>query len=82
MANRYPTGSVDEKSDIRQIHITPGNIASPVEGFSSDAGAGKPPTVGCYGAPGEEMIPSGEKMPGGTKSAIKAYFKGNGGGKP
>jgi hypothetical protein len=79
--SQYPTAG-DDRSEIKQVHITPGNVMSPVEGFSSDAGLGKPPTVGCYGAPGDGEIPTGEKMGGGTGRAIKAFFKGNGGGKP
>lgn len=62
-----------------QIHITGGNVVTPVDNLASDAGLGSPPTVGPYGAPGEDDIPSGSKMPGGNSKAIRAFF---GSGKP
>jgi hypothetical protein len=73
---------MDDKSHISQGTTTPGSVFTPVEGFTSDAGCGKPPAVGMYGRPGEGEIPTGGKEPSGTGRAIKAYFKGNGGGKP
>lgn len=71
------------KVGIPQIITTPGNVVSPVQGFTADAGSGKPPTVGPYGAVGEATIPSGEKVPGGNSKAIGAFFgsKNPGGGK-
>lgn len=78
---QYPT-TPDSKVEIKQVFTTSGNIATPVEGLSSDAGLGKPPVPGCYGQADTGSIPSGEKMPSGTGRAMKAYFKGHGGGKP
>lgn len=67
-----------------QLHTTGGNVVTPVCAFQSDAGLGKPPRPGAYGAPerGGE-IPSGSKMPSGNSKAMGAYFgtKNPGGGK-
>lgn len=81
MPKQYPVGP-DSKVEIKQVHVTGGNVVSPVEGFSSDSGLGKPPAPDCYGMPDTGAIPSGEKMPSGTGRGLKAYFKGHGGGKP
>jgi hypothetical protein len=67
-----------------QFHVTSGNIVSPIEGLSSDAGLGKPPAPGAYGARADgPAFPTGEKVPGGNAKAMGAYFgsKNPGGGK-
>jgi hypothetical protein len=58
-----------------QTTTTGGNVVTPVAGLSSDAGAGKPPRGGAYGAIADGPdIPSGSKMPGGNSKAIGAFF--------
>lgn len=67
-----------------QTFTTTGNVVTGVEGLSSDAGSGKPPAPGAYGAVARGPdIPSGEKMPGGNAKAMGAFFgsKNPGGGK-
>lgn len=70
--------SVDA-AGIKGVFPSQGNVVAFAEGLSSDAGCGKPPKVGEYGAPSHAEIPSGEKMPGGTGRALKTYFKATGG---
>ena len=73
-----------DKGGIPQLHTTGGNIVSPVEGLSSDAGLGKPPAPDAYGPPGKGgEIPSGSKVPGGNEKAMTAWFgtSSPGGGK-
>lgn len=71
------------KSNIPSIFTSSGNVVTPVQGLSNDAGCAKPPGVGAYGAPGEGTIPSGEKMPSGNSKALGAFFgsQNPGGGK-
>jgi len=66
-----------------QFHVTAGNVITPVGGLQNDAGVGKPPKPGVYGAIGEGEYPSGSKVPGGNGKAIGAWFgsKNPGGGK-
>jgi len=67
-----------------QFHTTSGGLISPVEGLSNDAGVGKPPKPGVYGAIAEgPSFPGSGKMPGGNGKAIGAFFgsKKPGGGK-
>ena len=67
-----------------QFHVTSGNLISPVEGLESDAGLGKPPTPGAYGARADgPSFPDSGKFPGGNAKAYTAYFgtKNPGGGK-
>lgn len=67
-----------------QNFTTSGNLSTPVEGLSSDAGSGKPPPAGAYGAIAKGPdIPTAEKMPGGNAKAMGAFFgsKNPGGGK-
>jgi len=39
---QYPT-SPESPEGCPQVFVTKGNIVTPIEGFSSDAGAGEPP---------------------------------------
>ena len=66
-----------------QFSVTSGNVISVVEGLSSDAGSGKPPAPGAYGAIGTTEFPSAEKIPGGNPKALGAFFGSSkpGGGK-
>jgi|HubBroStandDraft_6_1064221.scaffolds.fasta_scaffold02042_19 hypothetical protein len=74
---QYPT-SPESPEGCPQVFVTKGNIVTPIEGFSSDAGAGEPPRPGMYGQArmGPE-IPKGEKKASGDEKAMSAYF-GNG----
>jgi len=71
-------GGLDAKG-CPQFFETSGAVITPVEGFSSDAGLGKPPAPYAYGKPSDGEFPSGGKMPGGNGKAMKAFF---GSGKP
>lgn len=67
-----------------QFHVTGGNIIQPVCGLQNDAGLGKPPAPGAYGAPERDAsFPEGSKMPSGNAKAMGAFFgsKNPGGGK-
>lgn len=74
---------MSEKGGIPQIFTTTGNLVTPVQGLSSDAGCGKPPAPDAYGPPGTGAIPSGSKYPGGNSKAMTAWFgvQSPGGGK-
>lgn len=74
------SGSINTPG-IKGVFISGGNIASPIEGLSSDAGLGKPPKVGEYGEPSMAAIPTAEKKGKGTGGAITGYF-GYGKGAP
>jgi hypothetical protein len=75
MAKDYAKGAgIDAKVTIKQIHFTGGGVATPVEGFASDAGMGKPPVPREYGARGTEDIPTKGKTGGGNSRALNAYF--------
>lgn len=72
-----------EKGGIPQVFKTSGNVETPVQGLSSDAGLGKPPAPDAYGPVGTGSIGTGEKKPGGNAKALDAWFgtKSPGGGK-
>lgn len=58
-----------------QHFTTGGNVITPVEGFASDSGCGKPPAPGVFGAIASgPTFPEGSKMPGGNGKAQDAYF--------
>lgn len=78
----HPQGEVEYTGIKTGVFKTAGGVITPIEGLSNDAGLGKPPTVSCYGKPTETAIPDSGKEGGGTNRAIKAFFKGMGGGKP
>ena len=64
-----------------QDYTTGGNVITPVEGLSVDAGIGKPPRGGPYGAIGDGEFPTAGKMPGGNSKAINSFLgSGNPGG--
>ena len=81
MDKPHPEGKIDAPS-LPGGGTTQGNIIVIPEALLHDAGVGKSPAPGTYGRPAEYMYPSAGKAPGGTDRAIKAYFKGHGGGKP
>lgn len=66
-----------------QVTTTGGNVVTPVAGLSNDAGIGKPPRGGAYGAIADGDIPTGSKMPGGNSKAMNSFFgsQNPGGGK-
>ena len=70
---QYPT-TPESKVTMKQIHVTPGNVATPVAGFANDAGMNKPPAPGMYGRPGTESLPTAEKFPNGDAKAMNAFF--------
>lgn len=74
-SKNYPVPK-EEGVEIKQVRTTPGGLSTPVEGFESDAGLGKPPVPGCYGAVDDGEIPTSGKVGGGTGRAFDAYFGG------
>lgn len=70
---QYPT-TPESKPKGKQFTVTGGGVITPVEGLSSDAGLGKPPAPGEYGAQPSGEFPSSGKVPGGNAKAMSAYF--------
>ena len=62
------------KGGESQLHTTSGNVVSPVDGLSNDAGLGKPGAPGAYGPVEDGSIPSGSKVPSGNSKAMGAFF--------
>lgn len=66
-----------------QFRATTGNVLTSVGGFMNDAGAGKPPAPGAYGAIAQGPdYPTGSKFAGGNTRAMTAWTgtRGPGGG--
>lgn len=63
-----------DKGGEPQLSTTSGNVVTPVNAFSHDAGVGSQPCPGAYGPVEDGSIPSGSKVPSGNSKAIGAFF--------